>query len=56
MYEAINEQLIRVRSAMSKKKKWEIQLADYERELLEIEMEISRLEKQVIAEKKMSRS
>lgn len=52
MYEAINEQLIRVRSAMSKKKKWEIQLADYERELLEIEMEISRLEKQVIAEKK----
>ncbi|MBP2078046.1 hypothetical protein [Oceanobacillus polygoni] len=52
MYEAINEQLIRVRSAMSKKKKWEIQLADYERELIEIEMEISRLEKQVIAEKK----
>ena len=44
MYEEINDQLIRVRSAMSKKQKWEKQLADYETELIDVEKEISRLE------------
>ncbi|MFD1446514.1 hypothetical protein [Oceanobacillus profundus] len=52
MYEEINDQLIRVRSAMSKKQKWEKQLADYETELIDVEKEISRLEEQLFAEKK----
>lgn len=50
--EEINEKLIRVRGAINKKLKWEKQLADYHTELIEVENESSRLEKELIAEKK----
>lgn len=52
MYQNINNEIIRVKGDVRKKKKLEKQRLDYEQELLEIEKTIEQLNEQLIKEKK----
>lgn len=51
LLQQINEHLVHIKGAMRKKKKWEIQLEDYEAELENIEKSITQLEAQLKDEK-----
>ncbi len=50
MIEQLNEHLVHLNGAKRRKKKWEIQLNDYEAELNQINQNIAELEKQLVKE------